>query len=212
MNTCEVRMKCGCSQWMRLHSEYIHWERLIMLGLTNRRRSLLAVAGAMALATSLGAGSASAEVHRYGFENKIKVGGPRTVHSGTVEDDSSDKAGCRNDAWLIGFAKWDLGKVTKKEIYVKSIRITYRTRVESNAQGQYLVRGNGGTVWRTRWDPHPIPGDARDHSATFKINKSVKLDSQKRVYFRSNMTMGRSGGAADCGGDIPFYFYLKLVG
>ncbi|MGK5732248.1 hypothetical protein [Streptomyces sp. URMC 124] len=184
---------------------------LSVMRMNNRRRSLLAIGGAVALAASLGTGPASAEVHRYGFENKVKVGGPRIVHSGSVEDDSRDKAGCRDDAWLTGFVKWDLGKVSKEEIYVKSITVTYRTQVESNAQGQYLVRGNGGTAWRTTWDPHPIPGDARDHSATFKINKAVKLDGKKKIYFRSNMTMGRSGGAADCGGDTPFYFYLTPV-
>ncbi|MBZ6475072.1 hypothetical protein [Streptomyces griseocarneus] len=123
----------------------------------------------------------------------------------------TDLSGCKRDAWIIGFAKWDLGKVTKEEIYVKSIRLTYRTGVESNAQGQFMVRGNDGTVWRTQWDPHPIPGDARDHSATFKINKTVKLDGRKKVYFKSNMTIGRTGGPADCGGNVSFRFYLRPV-
>ncbi len=174
-----------------------------------RRNSLVGLLGGAALAVALTASPAAAK-DIPAFESKVKVGGPRTVHTGSVMDDSKSKPECKSDAWLTGWAVWKLGKVSKKEIEVKSIKITYRTAVDSLTGGQGLARGNGKNVWRTMW-PKDLPGDRKDHSRTYDINKTVQLDGKKNIIFQSNYILGRTGGPADCGGESFFWFKLQPV-
>ncbi|GGO97732.1 hypothetical protein GCM10012280_60240 [Wenjunlia tyrosinilytica] len=166
--------------------------------------------GATALTVALASSPASAEPIP-GFTNKVKVGGPKEVYSGQVQFDQTDMRGCKKNAWLIGHAHWYLGKVSKKKIEVRKIKLSYRAGVDSELAGQFMQRGNANTVWSTRWDAGIIKGGGPEKSKTFKINKTVPLDGHATVQFSSNYSVSRTGGPADCGGDGTFVFKLKPV-
>ncbi|MEW9555507.1 hypothetical protein [Nonomuraea sp. NPDC050783] len=176
-----------------------------------KRTAAAALLAATFLAMTNGTGTAFAK-DVPGFVNKVDVGGgSRTVYSGQVQLDHSDMSGCKDDAWLIGSAKWSLGAVSKKSVYVKKITLTYRAGVASTIAGQFMIRGNGGTVFSTRWTADQIKGDGKPRSDTFTINKSVPLDGASRVYLKSNVSMSRSGGPYDCGPDTFFTYGIQPV-
>ncbi|MEV1005053.1 hypothetical protein [Nonomuraea sp. NPDC050202] len=176
-----------------------------------KRKVAVTLLAASFLAMTSGTGTASAK-DIPGFVNKVKVGGgSRTVSSGQVQEDNTDLSGCKSNAWLIGSAKWTLGAVSKTSIYVKTIQLTYRAGVDSTVAGQFMIRGNGGSVWSSRWTAAQIKGDGTNRSQTFTINKSVPLDGRSQIWFQSNVSMTRTGGAYDCGPDTSFTYRLQPV-
>ncbi|WP_206503214.1 hypothetical protein [Streptomyces chrestomyceticus] len=161
-------------------------------------------AGAVALSLSLGTGSASAAP---GTTTNVKVGGPKVAYSAQADEDKSG-GGCPSTAWIIGRVKWELGQVSKSSIQVRKITVYYRTATQSMVAGQYLQRGNYNSVWTTRWTAGPIPGDTRDHSQTYTINKNVPLDGNQTIQFTSNVSLG---GAGQCGTSGSFVYKLRPV-
>jgi hypothetical protein len=181
----------------------------------SKRNSVMAIAGIAAFAVGLSGAPASAYTPRDAdvpaTVTKVKVGGPRVAYSGQVMLDQTDLAGCKKNAWIIGHVKWTLGTVSKKQIEVRKIQVFYRTAVQSDVEGQFLIRGNGKTVWKTRWSAGPVKGDSKDHSQTYTIKKTVPLDGKPIIKFQSNVNLGQTGGPADCGGETFFWYELKPV-
>lgn len=170
------------------------------------------VFGAAGMALAAGMGQASAGIYPPSTTQNVKVGGAKTVYSGQVGiDQAGDYSECPSNAWLASSAVWTLNSVSKTAISVKSIKISFRTGVTSMALVQYLERGNHASVWKTNWTKGDISGDAKDHSATYTINKSVPLDGQSTILFASTVSLGRTGGPAYCGGNFLLTFKLHPV-
>ncbi|WP_346076575.1 MULTISPECIES: hypothetical protein [Actinomycetes] len=177
-----------------------------------KRRALSAAlaAGTATLAMVMSTGAAQAE-DIPGFVNKVTVGsGTRTVYTGHTELDQSTLSGCLSNAWIQGHATWTLGNVTKTSIVVKRIQVFYRAGVTSYVGEQYLLRGNNSSVW-SKVASGDVPGDTRDRSETYAINKTVPLDGKSTITFWSYFSLGRTGGPADCGGQSTFTYKLQPV-
>src|SRR5689334_8252276 len=164
---------------------------------SKKRASSVGIAlGAGALAKVMATGTASA-TEIPGFLNSVKVGGgTRTVYTGHTEMNQTDLKGCPSNAWIEGHATWTLGAVSKTSIVVRKIQLFYRAGVKSTGGAQLMLRGNGSSVYGTYWTAGDIPGDYRDRSMTYTLNKTVPLDLRSVIIFRSYFSLGRTGGPA----------------
>ena len=165
----------------------------------------ITVAG-VALLTMVSAGAADAGM-KPGTDSVAKISSRgQKITSGIAGQDNTDDRHCRGNATWNAIVYWNLGKVTKSSIHVKSIKVRYSNGRRIHVGSVRLVDDNSQR-WIKGWGWFVPKGGG--HYATYAINKTLKVKKHKAYFLIKAQMDSRTDERDWCSAPADVYYYIK---